>query len=102
MSSALAITVFQVRKSNLAFTCVTLIAATILLSFSAFSQAPTGTLQGRVADPDGSAIPEAKITVENQSTGVKQALLTNSEGRFVQPYLSSGDYRLTVEKPGFS
>ena len=55
-----------------------------------------------MADPAGSAIPEAKVTIENQSTGVKQALVTNSDGRFVQPYLASGDYRLTVEKVGFS
>jgi hypothetical protein len=81
---------------------VTFGVAAILFGLCAFGQAPTGTLQGRVADPAGSAIPDAKVTIENQSTGVKQALVTNSDGRFVQPYLASGDYRLTVEKVGFS
>ena len=40
----------------------------ILFGFCAFGQAPTGTLQGRVADPAGSAIPDAKVTIENQNT----------------------------------
>ncbi len=84
------------------FQCLTFAVVTILFALSGFAQAPTGTLQGRVADPHGSAIPGAKITIENQNTGVKQALMSNSEGRFVQPYLPSGDYRLTVEKAGFS
>src|SRR5215470_19173695 len=79
-----------------------LVAATILSVVTAFGQAPTGTLQGRVDDPNGAAVPDAKVTIENQSTGVSQNLTTNSEGRFVQPYLPSGDYRLTVTKSGFT
>ena len=74
----------------------------LLFAGCMFAQAPTGTLQGRVADPNGAAIPGAKVTIENRNTGVQQGLITNSEGRFVQPYLPSGDYRLTVEKAGFS
>jgi hypothetical protein len=95
--SLISISAYLDRRHRLQFRCVTLGVATILFGLCAFGQAPTGTLQGRVADPAGSAIPEAKVTIENQSTGVKQALVTNSDGRFVQPYLASGDYRLTVE-----
>ena len=61
--------------------------AATLFGLCAFGQAPTGTLQGRVADPAGSAIPEAKVTIENQNTGVKQSLVTNSR-RPVCPALS--------------
>ena len=39
--------------------------AATLFGFCAFGQASTGTLQGRVADSVGSAIPEAKVTIEN-------------------------------------
>src|SRR3954451_13149368 len=101
MSSAIA-AVVAARRRNLQFRVVTLAIFATFLSSAVFAQAPTGTLQGRAADPAGASIPEAKVSIENQATGVKQALITNSEGRFVQPYLSSGDYRLTVEKVGFS
>src|SRR5437867_11113411 len=68
---------------------------------TAAGQTATGILQGFVIDASGAAVPDAVVTVENQRTGVKQALTTNAEGRFVQPYLIPSEYRLTVEKPGF-
>ena len=43
---------------------LTVAATGVLFAASIFGQAPTGTLQGRVADPNGSAIPGAKITIE--------------------------------------
>ena len=74
----------------------------LLCCASAFGQAPTATLQGHVNDPAGAAVPAAKVTIENEQTGVKQTLSSNAEGRFVQPSLLAGQYRVTVEKPGFS
>jgi hypothetical protein len=43
----------------------------------------------------------AKVTVENVRTGVRQTTSTNSQGAFLQPYLIPGNYRVTVEQPGF-
>ncbi|PYV11121.1 MAG: TonB-dependent receptor, partial [Acidobacteria bacterium] len=68
---------------------------------TAAGQTATGILQGFVSDASGAAVPDAVVTVENQRTGVKHTLTTNAEGRFVQPFLIPGEYRLTVEKPGF-
>ena len=73
----------------------------IVSCVSAVAQTATGTLQGRVSDASGAAVPEARVAIENQQTGVRQSLLTNSVGSFVQPYLIPGEYRLTVEKAGF-
>lgn len=75
--------------------------AAIVFSVSAFAQTATGTIQGRVVDGTGSAVPEAMVNIENQNTGIRQATITNSAGSFVQPYLIPGEYRLTVEKTGF-
>jgi hypothetical protein len=76
-------------------------AAFVALCVSAFAQTATGILQGRVADASASAVPEAKVTIENQLTGVRQTILTNAEGIFVQPFLLPGGYKVTVEKAGF-
>lgn len=75
--------------------------AVLTLSVSAWAQSSTGILQGRVVDSSGLAVPEAQIAIQNSRTGVRQVLPTNSEGRFVQPYLQPGQYQLTVGKAGF-
>ena len=66
-----------------------------------FAQTATGVLNGRVNDPSGASIPGAKVTIQNQATGVKQEGPTNSEGRFFNGFVLPGAYRVTVEKAGF-
>ena len=68
---------------------------------AAFAQTATGVLNGRVNDPSGASIPGAKVTIQNQATGVKQEGPTNSEGRFFNGFVLPGAYRVTVEKAGF-
>jgi hypothetical protein len=76
------------------------IAAVVAFSTLASAQTATGVLQGRVVDATGAVVPQAKVAVENESTGVLRSLLTNSEGAFCQSFLMPGNYRVTVEKPG--
>ena len=84
------------------YTSLILGGVTILLScVCVFGQTATGILQGTVTDASSAAVPDAKIVIENQRTGVKQVLATNAEGRFVQPFLIPSEYRITVEKAGF-
>jgi len=83
------------------FRSLIIVTAAVVLCVSAAAQTATGVIQGRVTDGTGAVVPEAKITVENQRTGVRQGLATNVEGFFLQPYLLPGEYRLTVEKAGF-
>jgi Carboxypeptidase regulatory-like domain len=65
------------------------------------AQTSTGTLQGLVTDSSGAAIPDAKVNVANESTGVSHDLTTSPEGRYILPLLLPGEYRVTVEKAGF-
>ncbi len=74
----------------------------VLFASAAFAQTATGVLNGRVSDPSGASIPGAKVTIENQATGIKQDGPTNSEGRFFNGFLQPGAYRVTVERSGFS
>src|SRR5438270_3959049 len=77
------------------------VVATALFAGSLAGQTATGIVQGRVTDPTGAAVPGAKVTVENQQTGVHQGLVTNTDGFFHQPFLIPGEYRVSVEKAGF-
>jgi hypothetical protein len=60
-----------------------------------------GTLRGDVSDESGGAVPDAKITLTNQDTGVSQTTTTTSAGSYIFPNLLAGTYTLSVEKDGF-
>jgi len=77
------------------------IATILIVSSTALGQTATGILQGRVADDSGAAVPDAKVTIENERTAVRQVTTSNSLGNFLQPYLQPSTYRVTVEKVGF-
>lgn len=75
--------------------------ALIATCFLAVGQTATGVLQGRVFDSTGAAVPEAKVSIQNEDTGTGSVLSTNSDGNFTQSFLLPGNYQVTVEKAGF-
>ena len=79
-----------------------LVLAVLVLATYGFAQNATGTIDGRVLDASGAAVPGATVTIENTATNVKLTTPTNNEGRFYQRYLLPGTYNVTVEKGGFS
>jgi hypothetical protein len=84
------------------FNNLTVVGAILLFSFAAAAQTSTGVLQGRVTDASGAAVTQAKVTIQNEDTGVAQTVTSNGEGNFSQSYLLPGNYVVTVEKPGFT
>ena len=74
----------------------------IFLSSMALYGQQLATLNIRVADPSGSAIPEARITLRNMATGAKRTVLSSGAGIAVVPALSAGSYQLTVESDAFA
>jgi hypothetical protein len=60
-----------------------------------------GTIQGRVTDPQGGAIPRVTVLVTNEATGVAAEGLTESDGAYAAPFLLPGRYRVEVALPGF-
>ncbi len=73
-----------------------------MCSVPAFGQFTTASLNGVVLDSTGAAVPEAKVTMHNTETGFEVSSVTGVSGLFVFPRLPVGNYRLTVEKPGFA
>jgi hypothetical protein len=71
----------------------------------AFAQsgAGFGSVSGTVVDPSGAAVANAKVTVTNDSRGIKRTLATNEAGLFTAPALPpAAGYSLAVEMPGFA
>jgi len=73
----------------------------ILLSGAARAQRLDGTLRVTVADRSQASIEDAKVTVQNEATGVSATTTGSSAGTYVFPNLLVGTYTITVEKDGF-
>ncbi|MCI0336381.1 MAG: TonB-dependent receptor [Acidobacteria bacterium] len=76
--------------------------AVFLLALCAPANAQsTATLQGRVVDPAGSAVPSAEVMALNHATAVTRVARTDREGNYQIASLSVGTYRVRVQYLGF-
>jgi hypothetical protein len=60
-----------------------------------------GSIQGRVNDPTGAAIPNAAVKVISNSTGLTREISSNAQGEYIASELPPGDYNITVVAAGF-
>ncbi|MGK2864295.1 MAG: TonB-dependent receptor [Chitinophagaceae bacterium] len=69
-----------------------------LLSNPLSAQVTTATISGIIKDSKGAGLESATVTVEFPDAGIKQVLITRSDGRFTVPNLRvGGPYRVTVD-----
>ena len=73
----------------------------ILVCLAASAQSPLGTVTGVAIDPANAPIPNAKVVLRNEGTGVQQESDTNGSGIYSFPNLQPGNYKLTAEAAGF-
>lgn len=59
------------------------------------------TLSGRVFDSSGAAVPNVRVTAENNETGAKSETVTSNSGEYTIPFLAPGNYQLVAEASGF-
>ncbi len=73
----------------------------ILAAGAAFGQQVSGSITGVVKDRQGAVVPNAKITVIDQSRGVSREVTTGQDGTFFVGPLQPASYTVTVEASGF-
>ncbi|MCX6610157.1 MAG: carboxypeptidase-like regulatory domain-containing protein, partial [Acidobacteria bacterium] len=66
-----------------------------------YAQEFRSTLSGRVTDPSGASIPNAKVIATEANTGAKAEVNTSPDGEFSLPFLAPGPSKLSVEAQGF-
>ena len=66
-----------------------------------FGQDVNASLEGTVVDPNGAAIPGAKMTLTNEATGAQLNFVTDAGGEYNFRNLSPGVYDLTVTASSF-
>jgi hypothetical protein len=64
-------------------------------------QAGRAELSGRIQDPSGLPVPNAKVEAEDQATAIRYSSLSDERGEYHVVGLPAGQYVLTVEQPGF-
>jgi outer membrane receptor protein involved in Fe transport len=95
------------RKSSLqtALTALALLAAALLLpppGAAWAQQAATATVEGVVTDPQGAVVPNVKITVTSNETGLTREAATDESGVYRVPLLPPGTYKLAAQGSGFA
>jgi len=82
--------------------------AVIVFSFAVLSTAcaqqtvNNASLSGRVTDPSGALVADARVTATQTATNISRIASTGKDGRFRFPYLSLGTYDVHVEQSGFA
>src|SRR5579872_4511439 len=79
------------------------IAAILLLSLAGYvaAQQVFGSIFGTVTDASGAAVSNAKVTITDQNKGTKFEVNTDSAGNYQRGQLIPGQYKVTIEAPGF-
>lgn len=78
-----------------------LLITTALITSAAFAQTSGGIFRGEVRDPSNAVVPQAKILVRSNESGVTLSALSNGDGIYVTPTIIPGAYTLTAGAPGF-
>ncbi|HYL37501.1 MAG TPA: TonB-dependent receptor [Bryobacteraceae bacterium] len=86
------------RRTTLVITGL-VVAFCLFLAPGAYAQS-TSTVTGTVTDATGAVVPNAAVTVRNQSTGEERATQTDAAGIYTVPSLPVGTYRVEVKSQG--
>src|SRR6266550_8417801 len=71
-------------------------------AISVFAQGSnSGTIRGRVTDPNGASVSGASVKVTDRGTGIVRNLTTNGDGDYEAATLKSGNYSVTIAAPNF-
>jgi len=73
----------------------------LLLAIPSHAQKTSGQITGEVVDPNGAALPNAKVTVTQIGTNLTREVNTNQDGIYSVPDLPIGSYRISVTQGGF-
>ena len=66
-----------------------------------FAQSVTSEIKGTVSDPQGAAVPSARVEIRDADTNATFRATTSERGGFAVPSLPTAVYRVTIAASGF-
>ena len=98
--------IYRSRKRRFHSPCARRVAIGLSLALAltvfAAAQNTNGRVIGIVTDPQGAAVPDARVTVTNVGTNVSWNTVTDGKGNYQVLDVPIGQYSVTVESRGFS
>ena len=79
---------------------IALFALFLMTPFTSYAQF-SSAIEGTVRDQSGGGMPQAKITVINEATGINYQASCDASGAFRVPALGEGSYRVDIQATGF-
>ena len=80
---------------------VQILLVAVLLPGTAAAQSSGGVFRGEVRDASQGLVPQAKILIRSNDTGVEVFTESNHDGLYLTPELIPGSYTLSTTKTGF-
>jgi hypothetical protein len=74
----------------------------VFSGISIASAQSTATVSGTVTDQTGAVVPQARITLHGNGTGIDRVVSSDKDGNYTIPSVQPGDYSLEATAPGFS
>ncbi len=65
------------------------------------AQVTTATVYGRIVDPSGAGVPQAKVSLLNEGTNSRSNVVSDTIGEFTIGFLPVGRYTVSIEAAGF-
>ncbi len=78
-----------------------LLLALVMVSQRSWSQEVTATITGKITDPSGAPVANAKVTATDRDRGTTWPTVTSTTGDYILPRLPVGTYSLRVASEGF-
>jgi len=92
----------RIRANSISFSAfVLLVKLAICPTVPAYAQVDRSGLNGTISDSSGSLLPQARITVVENATGLRRNTISDASGNYSVPQLPVGIYTVTVEHQGF-
>jgi Carboxypeptidase regulatory-like domain/TonB-dependent Receptor Plug Domain len=89
------------RRSLLWLPAILVFVVMVGVNVLTLAQVGNARIRGIVADPQGGVIPNAKVSLTNEQTGVKATTRSDGQGQYAFPEVPLGKYDLQVDAPGF-
>ncbi len=78
----------------------------VVVAFAIAGEAPaqttSGLITGTIEDPSGAVLPDVRVELNNQGTGVERRATTDGAGHYSAPELQPGVYDVSIRKEGFA
>ena len=92
---------FSQRKLTTLSRTLVAVALSMLVTQSVRSQSTFGTVLGTIKEGSGAVVPNAVVKLTNTGTNAVRSVVTGSSGDYAFPNIEVGNYRLSIETPGF-